>query len=203
MARSHRSAITDEDRDFVETWEHISPQQWGIIRLDARGENRHEVIRGSREFMLTTEERIISQDRIRNKENDPFQNGAFRPIIVPDSITVESNPNALSDEEIAKILTASELAFQEHVKVIDSRATLRRMLELANESDEVTVKRYRQMEQRLAEVRGGATRIESKDPVLRNFIQEGSEEGRRKPPQRRVGGMSADYRNPDDTPSLP
>ena len=199
MARSNRSAITDEDRDFVETWEHISPQQWGIMRLDARGEDKHEVIRGRREFMLTTEERILSQDRIRGKENDPFQNGAFRPVIVPDSITIESNPNALSDDEIEKILSASDVAWEEYLKVIDSRATLRRMMELAEDSD-LTVKRFRQLEGRLKEVRG-TVRIESNDPTLKKFM-DGEREASEKP-SRRVGGLSSDYRKPEQTANLP
>lgn len=195
MARSHTSAITEEDRSFVETWEHISPQQWGIVRLDARGDYRHEVIRGQREFMLTTEERILSQDRIREKSNDPFMNGSFRPIIVPDSITIESNPNALSDEEIEKILNASDVAWDEYLKVIDSVATVRRMMEVADDS-EVSVKRYRQLEGRLKEVRG-IVRIDSNDPVLKSFLNQDRGEDK---PTRRVGGMSSDYRKPVQEP---
>lgn len=197
MARSHTSAITDEDRSFVETWEHISPQQWGIVRLDARGDYRHEVIRGQRQFMLTTEERILSQDRIREKTNDPFMNGSFRPLIVPDSITIESNPNALSDEEIQKILNASEVAWDEYLKVIDSVATVRRMLEVADNS-EISVKRYRQLENRLKEVRG-TVRIDSNDPVLKSFLNQDREPDK---PTRRVGGMSSDYRKPVQEPPV-
>lgn len=202
MPRSNRSAITDEDRSFVETWEHISPQQWGIVRLDARGEDRHEVIRGRREFMLTSEERLLSQDRIRDKANDPFVNGAFRPVFVPDSITIESNPNALSDDEIEKILGSSDIAWMEYLKVIDSVATVRRMMELAEDSD-LTLRRFHQLEDRLKEVRG-IVRIQSNDPVLKNYLnQEAAVEDGEKKPTRRVGGMSSDYRNPDQTANLP
>lgn len=193
-------SITQADREFVETWEHISPQQWGIIRLDPRGDERPEVILGRRTFKITTEERIITQDRIRETANDPFLNGSFRPITVPDSVTIESNPNALSDEEISKILVSSDLAWSEYLKTIDSVATYRRMMEIAEESDTLTIKRFRQLEQRLSEVRG-TVRIETSDPALQSFLSNrpnagggggGPTSGAANP--RRQGGRSTDYR---------
>ena len=74
-----RSAITQEERDFVETWENIATYQNVIIRLDHRGEEKHEVITGGRVFMITTEERLITQDKVVDSKNDPFKNGSFRP----------------------------------------------------------------------------------------------------------------------------
>lgn len=194
-------SITTEDREFVEVWEHISPQEWGIITLDARGEERHEIVRGRRNFRITTEERMITQDRIKKVENDPFLNGSFRPVTVPDSVTIESNPNALSDEEIRRILDSeSAIAWQENLKTIDSVATLRRMLEIAEDSD-ISIRRFRELEARLDEVRG-QVRITSDDPALQRFLS-----GKASPdagantvaagtnnPRRRVGGMSSDYR---------
>jgi len=193
-------SITKEDREFVETWEHVSPQQWGIIRLDPRGEEKHEIIATRRSFKITTEERIITEDRIRLDENDPFLNGSFRPVVVPDSVTIESNPNALSDEEINKILESdSELAWTEWLKTIDSVATIKRMLELAEDS-ELTVKRFRALEARLEEVRG-KVRIDTKDPALKNFLSNrpNADAGNTvasgaSNPRRSMGGRSSDYR---------
>lgn len=194
-------SITAEDRAFVETWEHISPAQWGIIRLDPRGDERSEVITGRRNFKITTEERILYQDKIKNEKDDPFLNGAFRPVIVPDSVTIETNPNALSDEEIEKILGSSEVAWSEWLKTIDSVATVRRMLELAESSDSVSVKRFRALENRLLEVRGEA-RIDTKDPALQSFLSNRPSLGAdgntvangAGNPRRSQGGMSASYR---------
>lgn len=193
-------SITDEDKTFVEEWEHISPQQWGITRLDARGDERPEVIGGRRTFRITSEERILTQDRIRDEGLDPFMNGSFRPITVPDSITIATNPNALSDDEIKEILdTSSDIAWEENLKVIDSVATIRRMLEVAEETD-LSLRRYRRLETRLVEVRGVA-RIDTKDPRLRNFLSDSpnpeadgplAASGKGNP--RRMGGRSADYR---------
>jgi hypothetical protein len=192
-------SITQEDREFVETWEHISPQQWGIIRLDPRGDERPEVIGGRRTFKITTEERILTQDKIRNEDFDPFLNGSFRPVVVPDSVNIESNPNALSDEEIDKILASSDLAWEQWLETITSVATYRRMLEIAEDSD-LTVKRFRQLETRLKEVRG-EVRLDVKDPALRNFLSNRPSAGGDNTvasgasnPRRSMGGRSSDYR---------
>lgn len=185
------STITEEDKKFVETWENVGPAVSGILRLDARGDIRHEMIQGKRTFMITTEERMFTQDRINVRELDPFMNGTFRPVIVPDSVTVESNPNALSEEEIKKILASSDVAWEEWLKTIDSVATVRRMIEIA-ESTDLSLKRYRQLEQRLVEVRP-LSRIESNDPELQKFLDPGKRDAGENR-QRQRGGMSGNYR---------
>lgn len=182
-----QGAITEADRKFVETWEHIASSGDAVIRLDPRGEERQELIVNRRQFMITTEERLITQDRIAEEKNDPFRNGNFRPVIVPDSVDKKSNPNALSDEEIQSLFASSDLAWDEWMKVLDSAETLRRMLDMAEKTD-IPLRRYRQVERRLAEVKP-KTRIVQKD-------QEEYEKLANQPqrPQRRRGGMSSDYR---------
>lgn len=183
------SAITDEDRKFVETWENIAPFTNAIIRVDPRGVERQELVVGRRNFMVTTEERMITQDRIVDQKLDPFRNGSFRPVLVPDSVDMKSNPNALSDEEIKSILVSSDIAFSEWLKVIDSPETLRRMIELAEESD-VSLKRYKEIGGRLAEAKP-TRQITQKDREQFEAIG-----GQASPaPTRGRGGRSADYRN--------
>lgn len=190
-------AITQQDQDFVETWENISPQQNAIVRLDARGDEKAEVIQGRRQFMLTTEDRIVTSSKVLDPKNDPFKNGAFRPIVVPDDVTEQSNPNALGDDEIKKIFGSSDVAWEEWLKSIDAVATLRRMIDLAEEADDLTMKRYRQLAERLVEVRGtDRVQVTTKDETLANFLREGPStqkqaEGRVK---RGMGGRSSDYR---------
>lgn len=184
-------SITEDDKKFVETWENIAVGTLGIIRLNPRGDEKHEMIEGSRTFMITTEERVITQDRIAIKDLDPFLNGSFRPVVVPDSVTVQSNPNALSDTEIKKILTASDIAWDEWLSQIDSVATVRRMIDLAEDAD-ISVRRLRRLEERLVEVRPLA-RIESNDPHLKKFLADGAKEPAPKPVRSR-GGRSSDYR---------
>ena len=87
------------------------PARTPIVRIDARGDEQQEVITGRRTFMLTTEERIITESKILDPANDPFKNGDFRPVVVPDSVTIESNPNAVSDEEIVQMFTVGDAAW--------------------------------------------------------------------------------------------
>jgi hypothetical protein len=151
-----QGTITDEDRAFVETWENISPAANDIIRLDVRGDEQHELIQGKRKFMLTTADRLITQNKILLPEHDPFQNGSFRPVVVPPTVTVETNPNALSDEEIKQVLVSSDIAWAEWMKILDSPATLQRFLDIAESSAEdlkVSLGRYKQVAQRLSEVK--------------------------------------------------
>src|SRR3954467_13719654 len=127
------SSITEADQRFVETWENIAEYQNAIVRLDRKGDDAPEVINGRRTFMITTAERLITQEKILDKHNDPFVNGAFRPVNVPSNMTFETNPNALADEEIIRVLNSSDLAWEEWLKVIDSPATLRRMIQTADQ----------------------------------------------------------------------
>lgn len=156
-------AITDADRVFVEEWENISAQAHTIIKLDYRGDFAHEMIQGAnKHFRLTTAERLITQEKILLKSDDPFRNGAFRPVIVPDSVSVDSNPNALSDDEIKSILVSSALAWENWMEAIDAPATLARMIDLANQVDGVTLSRFKEIERRLVDVRP-KTQITQKD----------------------------------------
>ena len=156
-------AITDADRTFVEEWENIATQQHTIIKFDFRGDLVHEMVSiPNHVFRLTTAERLVTEEKILKKEDDPFRNGAFRPILVPDSVSIESNPNALSDDEIKSILVSSQLAWENWMEVIDSPATLARMIDLANQVDGVTLARYKEIETRLTDVRP-KTQIKSKD----------------------------------------
>lgn len=183
--------ITDVDRKYVETWENIAPQGNAIIRLDSRGIERQELIQNQRTFLITTEERVITQDRIVDVRHDPFLNGCFRPVVVPDKVTIQSNPNAIGDDEILSLFQSSDIAWAEWMKVIDSPETLRRMLDLADQADNLTLKRYKEIAGRLAEVKP-KTRITSKDQEA--FEALATTPGGAPAPARGQGGRSRDYR---------
>lgn len=200
-----QSSITAQDRDFMETWENIAPYQSAIVRLDPRGMEKAEVIQGRRNFMLTTEDRIITQSKVLDPANDPFKNGAFRPVVVPDDITVQTNPNALSDEDILKILRSeSAVAWSEWLLTLDSIATLRRMMDLAEGEENLSLKRFRDIERRIVEVRGtDRPQLEVKDEQLKRFLSDrpGGQGGAGGDlvngsgnPRRGQGGRSSDYR---------
>lgn len=142
-------SITEAERRFVETWESVSEAMNWVIREDRRGDEQYIPVTGSMQFKITTYERILTQDKIKSRDLDPFLNGQFRPVIVPESISVETNPNALSDDDIRRIFVASDVAWEEYMNVVDAPATLRRMLTLAEQSD-LSLKRYRELEAKAA-----------------------------------------------------
>lgn len=190
-----RSTITAAEREFVETWENIATYQNAIIRIDVRGDEKPEVIQGTRQFMLTTEERMLTQSKILEASNDPFRNGSFRPVNVPSEVTIETNPNALSDEEILEIFQASDFAWSEWMSTIDSPATLNRMVDLADAAEGVTVKRLREVQMRLREVKP-PTRLTTNDPELKKFLDQGDNTPQGNPRERRgQGGRSSAYRD--------
>lgn len=145
--------VTDEDRKFVETWESVSQAMNFVIKFGPMGEHVYEQVHGQRKFTITTAERLVTQSRVAETKHDPFTNGMFRPIVVPASVNVETNPNALADEDILQIFTSSDVAWGAYMDVLDAPATLRRMLNLADQDDvEISLKRYRQLEARLLEL---------------------------------------------------
>jgi hypothetical protein len=185
-----RGAITQQDQEFVETWENISVTSNVVIRLDVRGEEKPEVVTGQRNFMITTEERMITQNKIREKANDPFRNGCFRPVTVPDGVTVESNPNALSNEEVRQALYSSDFVWSEWMKTIDSPETLRRMIEMATErGSKVTYDRIQELRESLENVKP-ATQVTQKDREQYEAIGAGVPVGAGTPPSGSTGRSS-------------
>lgn len=158
-----KGAISDVDREFIETWQNVSEGTYYVIEFDARNDPTMVGVEGGREFKLTTEERIVTEDKCVEAKNNPFRNGAFRPIMVPEQYVPERNPNALSNEQIEKMFAASEMAFSEFLDGIDSPATLRRALALGEDHDQLSTKRLNQIRDRFREVNGGPRHAVQKD----------------------------------------
>jgi hypothetical protein len=154
-------SITEADRNFVETWENITRSKYAVIKVDSRGELKRHVITGRSKFILTSEDRIITQQYIKHDRNDPFSNGCFRPLLAPDSITVETNPNAISDDEIVAMLQLADDEWVAAVERITSPHTLSRLADFAD-SVNISILRYRDIEARLKQARGNV-RVTQKD----------------------------------------
>lgn len=144
-------SVTDKEKSFIETWENVGHQVNYIIRENRRGDEVHEEIKGSKKFKLSTYDRMLTEDKILNPRLNPFKNGSFRPLIVPEDVTIESNPNAMSTDDIKSLFKASDVAWDEYMDVIDSPATLQRMVDMADGgSVDLSHRRYKQLELMLA-----------------------------------------------------
>lgn len=139
-------SVTDKERGFIETWENVSHQINYIVRENRRGDEDYVEIKGPKKFKLSTYDRMLTEDKILNPRLNPFKNGSFRPITVPEDISIESNPNALSVDDIKKLFAASEFAWDEYMEVIDSPATLQRMVDMADSGEaDLAHRRYKQL----------------------------------------------------------
>jgi hypothetical protein len=138
-------SVSDKEKGFIETWENVAQGINYIIRENRRGDEVYEPVAGSRKFKLSTYDRMLTEDKIADQRHNPFTNGSFRPVIVPADITIETNPNAMSDDDIRRLFAASDAAWEAYMDVIDSPATLLRMATLAEDS-EITLKRLRRIE---------------------------------------------------------
>lgn len=140
-------SVTDKEKGFIETWENVSIVTNYIIRENRRGDEQYHQIKGPQKFKLSTYDRMLTEDKILDDRNNPFKNGSFRPVVVPEDVSIESNPNAMSNEDIARVFKASDVAWDEYMDVIDSPATIKRMIDMADNGEgELTHKRYRQIE---------------------------------------------------------
>lgn len=139
-------SVTDKEKGFVETWENVSPGVNYIIRENRRGDEEYLAVEGARPFKLTTYDRMLTEDKIRDDRHNPFKNGAFRPVIVPEDVTIESNPNAMSADDIRRLFGASDVAWDEYMNVIDSPSTFKRMIDMADGGEaDLSHRRYQQL----------------------------------------------------------
>lgn len=181
MAIGLHGSITEEEKTFIETWENVGPGTYYVIQENRRGDEVYVPITGRRNFRISTYERMITEDKSLDPRNNPFKNGAFRPITTPDGISIDTNPNALSDDDIRRLFRASEVAWEEYMVVIDSPATLTRMIELAEADEAMPLKRFRQLEQRREKYTNIGKRVQHKDPEIQKQIDSmaGGETARR------------------------
>lgn len=139
-------SVSEKDKTFIETWENVSDAVNYIVRENRRGDEEFLQIIGKRQFKLSTYDRMLTEDKIVDHRHNPFKNGCFRPVVVPHDITVDTNPNAMSSDDIRRLFGASDIAWDEYMTIIDSPATLQRMIDMAdNGESEISHRRYQQL----------------------------------------------------------
>lgn len=163
-------SVTEKEKSFIETWENVAVGVNYIIRENRRGDAEYVEVKGNRQFKLSTYDRMLTEDSIVDHRHNPFRNGAFRPVIVPENVSIESNPNAMSKEDIKSLFRASDAAWDEWMDLIDSPSTLQRMIDLANAGEEdLSVRRLRELENlydRYTNTNNGKRALGYKDPEL-------------------------------------
>lgn len=148
-----------DDSSGMETWKNATRSTVVLRRFDRTGKLTDEVVRGGSVFHITPDERRLNQEIAASDDLDMFQNGLLAPVkLIESAEDVEqfkSNPNHMSEDDMLALLQSrSAKAFQERVSNITNPVTLKRLLEMAAQSDEAnaTVKQVEFVTARLQEV---------------------------------------------------
>lgn len=140
-----------------ETWQNVTLGRAVVVKLDARGQKRHDLIGPGKTFHLTPTERRMNQELAASEEQDLFLNGVLQPVRLietdEDYERLTKNPNHVSEEDVRTIFLLPLADFVGRLQQIGNPAGLERLKEIAR-SDEVqcTLRQFEAIEQRLAEV---------------------------------------------------
>lgn len=152
---THAAPKTTKQVEDLETWENVTASRFIIKKFGAKGDLIDEMIGAKRKFHVTTQERQINMEIAANDELDPFSNGCMAPVrlldTTDDAEQIASNPNLLSESEMATLLKGNVKNLQERVAAINNPALLERLQEMAVTGD-VTIGKANAIKSRLKEV---------------------------------------------------
>lgn len=145
----------------LETWTNISQSRHAIKRAGAHGTLKTELIAGKKKFHITPEDRHLNMEMAAAPGQCPFQNGQFSPVRLldgtEDASEIASNPNLISEDEMAKLIKGNVKTLEARLKDIENSIVIGKFLELAEEAD-TTVGRINAIKARLEELRPQAAR---------------------------------------------
>lgn len=141
--------------DKKETWKNATKGRVAVLKVNRLGQLEHEIIRGGGTLVISTDERLINQDRSANDDLNVFKNGTMVPVRLiedsEDAAEILSNPNLKSEDELSAMFKLQWKKFEVAVGEISNATTLHRLKELASEVD-ATIKQVNVIESRLSEV---------------------------------------------------
>lgn len=123
----------------LETWKNSSRGTVVLKKFGERGTLVDEVVPGGRKIQLTPRERRYNQEIAANEELDVFHNGMLTPVRLieteEDVAEIASNPNVITDSEMAELFKTNQKTFTAKVKAIQSLVVLERLAEIAKAQD--------------------------------------------------------------------
>jgi hypothetical protein len=150
---------TVTEKALNEVWMNATLGTVFVLKMDHRGElTRHEQVNSGRKFNITTEERRLNMERAADESLNVFTNGTLVPVRLiaedEESRELASNPNAMSESDMASLLSGHFKTFEAKLNQIRNSSTLERMLAVAYEQD-ASVKRVDRIRERLDQVGSG------------------------------------------------
>lgn len=165
--------VTNTD---LETWKNVSAGMHGILRLDPYGKVLHELVGPTKSVQLTRDERIYYQRNVAEDHNDIFKNGAFVPVKLVDENDVKEmagNPNLLGTEELVALMKSPLKKLEAELAKITNVYALERLVEIAEESEDIPLKKYNTVLARLDELKNAkvtpVTQVLSRSASKVNF----------------------------------
>lgn len=154
-----------QDSD-IETWEANGRVVLRKVSMDGKG-LREVMVNKGRKIQLSAHERELNEERCVEESLNPFVNGTLSPVRLPEidedneSLrAIVENPNTLSESDMQELLTTHHATFDKRMRDVTSPYVVKKLRDMALESDDVTAKRLEAIEAKLAEV----------EPVSANVI---------------------------------
>lgn len=144
-----------ETNSEVETWKNASASRVVIKKFSYDGKLKDEIVRGHGVVTVSAQERKINAEMAADASQDVFSNGALLPVqlveTADDLEQIQENPNLLSETDMGELLDGHHKTLESRLGEISSKATVSRLLEIAQERD-ITTGKLKAIESRLAEL---------------------------------------------------
>ncbi len=140
----------------TEVWKNVTRGRRGIHRVDAFGKVQKELVGPGKTVSITSEDRIHYQRIVASEKLDIFKNGAMVPVRILDEDTqreVAENPNLMSEEDLQNLMKAQWKKFESEIGKISTLYALERMRDIAESSEDISVKKYKIIADRIATVK--------------------------------------------------
>lgn len=127
-------STTMAERAGEEIWELMVPGRVHVEVTNHRGRPQNLSVSGKKSRLrISTTDREIAQERIREAEHDPFRNGMLRRV---DSKAVDADrdDNELDDSDLREVFNLTGTEFEDVVRSL-SQVNVRRMREMCEEVD--------------------------------------------------------------------
>jgi hypothetical protein len=144
-------------KDF-ELWRSAIEGEIWIKQYDRRGDEISVRVPAGKEFRILPEERKINQELAAEPHLDPFQNGHLIPVQLVESAEdfeeLQGNPNHLTENDMRGLLDDPKNldALKSGLALVSNPTTLVRLLAIAEDRDETTLKQVKAIEDRLQQV---------------------------------------------------
>lgn len=125
------------DEEEFETWRNPGKGKlW--VHLRAGLEMKPTAIRGGQTFSITPADRRYNENKVADPAKNPFANSTLQRVNIPDkteSARFEGDPNALTEDDMERMLAMPWQNLQKHLDQITSPQALALLVTYADEHD--------------------------------------------------------------------